>query len=335
MARFRRELCPVDSNGQIDEYKLKEWMNSTDRQACSLEPKYDGSRYLLHLHRKKNHLTSRRKSVKTGHYSDRIKNVPHLKKLKVSKALEATVLDGEVVSTSKKLAGEGGVAGILNSKPKRARKLQKKYGLLVYYAFGIKRFKGKNVSKKPFSVRRRLLEDALIQLKLKNPDLDKYIKIVPQIKPNSYQDVLVAYKTALQEGLEGIMIKDNREPEGKGMWKMKVYRDGSVIITGFKEGTGKYKKWFGSLICSVYDGNKELIEVAKVSGMTDELREWINRRRNKLIKKQQVIDIEGQEMTEGENPRVRHPRFLRLRDMKNYPPEKCTLARLKRDLAII
>src|SRR5687768_2746638 len=112
-------------------------MSATDSQAFVFEPKFDGSRYLFHFHKKRNHLTSRRISVKTNLYSDRIENVPHFKAIKVPKKLEGTVLDGEVVSSSMALAGKGGVGGILNSKPKRSRKRQKKYGPLRMMVFDI------------------------------------------------------------------------------------------------------------------------------------------------------------------------------------------------------
>lgn len=335
MARFRRGLCPVDSNGPIDEFKFKEWMKRTDRQSCRLEPKYDGSRYLLHLHRKENHLTSRRKSVKTGYYSDRIKQVPHLRKLKISKDVEGTVLDGEVVSTSKKLAGEGGVAGTLNSKPKRARKLQKKYGKLVYMAFGVKRYGKRNLSKKPLSVRRKALEEILIRLKLKNPNVDEYIKPVPQIIPESWEHMLTTYKAALQEGFEGLMIKDGREPEGKGMWKLKMFRDACAVISGFTEGTGKYKNLIGAVKFSVYNKRKELVEIGQCSGMTDKVRKWMTRNQKKLIGK--VIEFKGQTLgwddVKDIPNRVRHPNYLRMRD--DFPAQKCTVERVKRDLALI
>lgn len=330
MSKFDKNLVPCDSNGNIDEAKLRQWIQKGDGQAYALEPKYDGSRYLFHLRRRGHHLTSRRKSVKTDEYVDRIKQVRHFRKLRIPKELDGTVIDGEMVSPSMKLTGTHGVAGVLNSKPRRAFRRQKQLGKLKMMVFNILKYKNKDVSTKPLSVRRKLLIEALEEIYKKNPQSKKFLRLPPRINPKNWNDVVTAYRQALKNGFEGIMIKDGRAPDGKGMWKMKVWRDTCGIVTGVKPGTGQFKKLIGSLKFSVYDGGK-LIEVGKCGGMNVAERKRLSRlwKNNKLFG--MIVELRAQEM--GSAGRVRHARFSRMRD--DYPKEKCTLVKLKKDLALI
>lgn len=330
MSKFRKNLVPCDSNGNIDEVKLRQWMRMGDSRAYILEPKYDGSRYALHLHRRGHHLTSRRKSVRTGEYVDRIKQVRHFRKLKIPKQLEGTVIDGEMVSPSMKLTGTHGVGGVLNSKPRRAFKRQQRLGKLKMMTFNLLRYGKRDVSSQPLSVRHKLLRETLEAIYKKNPKAKEFLLLTPQTNPTGWKDVVDAYRQALKNGFEGIMIKDGREPNGKGMWKMKVWRDTCGIITGVKPGTGQFKKLIGSLKFSVYDKGK-LLEVGKCSGMDVKTRKQLSRmwKRNRLFGN--IVEVRAQEL--GSKGRLRHARYMRLRD--DYPKEKCTLPKLKKDLALI
>jgi len=330
MSKFRKNLSPCDSNGNINEVKLRQWMRMGDAQAYALEPKYDGSRYLFHLHRRGHHLTSRRKSVKTEEFVDRIKQVRHFRKLRIPRQLEGTIIDGEMVSPSMKLAGTHGVAGVLNSKPRRAYKRQQQYGKLKMMTFNLLRYKNKSVADQPLSNRRKLLEEALGLIYKKNPKAKKFLLLTPQTKPHNWKDIVATYRQALENGFEGIMIKDGREPDGKGMWKMKVWRDTCGIVTGVKPGTGQFKNLIGSLKFSVYQDGK-LVEVGKCSGMDVAERKRLSRiwKHDKLFG--QIVEVRAQEM--GSAGRLRHARFQRMRD--DYPPEKCTIQKLKKDLELI
>lgn len=328
MARFRKELCPSDSNGQLLEESYREMSKQGDFEAFALEPKYDGSRYLLHLHHKGHHFTSRRKSVKTKEYSDKIEQVPHIKKLKILKQLEGTVLDGEAVSETMKLNGKGGVSGMLNSLPKRARKKQKKYGKIRYMIFNILADQGSTkIQRKPLSEKRKRIKEILHLLHKINPKSKKFLILVPQIKATTWKEAVVAYKQALKDGFEGLMIKDNREVEGKGMWKWKVYRDTCVKITGFKPGKNKYKNQIGSIEGSVRDGNK-WIAICYAGGVTDKLRRKITNNKNKYLGR--VMEIRGQEPSA--KGRIRHARYRRIRT--DYPVEKVTLQKMRKDMTL-
>jgi len=333
--KFNQSLCPEDSNGPISEETIKTLAKSGELRRFVFEPKYDGSRYLLHLYYKGHHLTSRRKSVKTKQYMDRIDNVPHFKKLKIeggtwNTTLHGTVLDGEVVSRSLALDGEGGVGGILNSKPEKAIETQKEFGKLRYMIFGIKRFCGKDVSNEPLRKRRKLIKRVLESLyEFNSYKIRKYIRLTPQAKADTWKQSVRLYKKALRNGLEGVMIKDMEQIDGKGVYKWKVYRDTCVIVTGFVPGTNKYKELIGSLKVSVIDKKNQLKEIGECSGMTDkQRREW-----TKKWKKFNGTIIEVRAQRLGAKGRLRHPRFIRIRD--DYPRSKCTLEKIEKDLTLI
>ena len=322
--KFEKELYPADSNGQIQKSVLKSFTKNKNKRLV-FESKFDGSRYLLHIINNGNHLTSRRKSVKTGEYCDKIDNVPHFKKIACGEKYHGTVIDGEMVSKSVKLSGLGGVGGILNSGVEKAVAKQKKFGKVKMMAFNILRYRGKDVTKKAFIYRRKLLKKTLIGLYKLNPNLHKVLLLTPQTRPKLWNDMKQQYVQSLRNGFEGVMIKDIYAPDGKGMWKWKVRRDTCVIVTGFVPGEKKYKGLLGSLKVSVYHKNK-LVEIGDCSGMTDKLRKKWSKMGKRFFGT--VIEVKAQEL--GAKGRLRHPSYLKIRD--DYPPEKCTLAKTRQDL---
>jgi ATP-dependent DNA ligase len=109
---------------------------------------------------------------------------------------------------------------------------------------------------------------------------------------------------------EGTMVKNLHVAWiAKRTWawmKIKDKIDADVIVTGIKEGTGKYVGMCGALICD-YNGRR-----IRVGGMDDTLRaEWFNKPKSIIGK---LIEVEAQEETDSGS--LRHPRFKRVRDDK-------------------
>jgi ATP-dependent DNA ligase len=149
------------------------------------------------------------------------------------------------------------------------------------------------------------------------------------------------YYRILSNGGEGVVLKNLDSPylqgeRKKDIWlKMKKSRTYDVVITGFsqpeqysedvsgKQIINKYyaKKWIGAIEFGVYKYGK-LEFLGKTSGMDESLREKMSLRPNDYTLR--VIEIEGQELTA--DGKIRHPRFLRLRDDKN--PKECTIESL-------
>ena len=113
-------------------------------------------------------------------------------------------------------------------------------------------------------------------------------------------------------GIEGWVLKETNYTE---WWKVKPTKEIDAIVTGFKDGEGKYLGAVGSLLVSVYVGD-ELVEIAKVSGMTDKQRWDIDEEKDLG----RVCEIEYQEL--GNGRRLIHPRFAWWRDDK--PAKECT-----------
>lgn len=108
--------------------------------------------------------------------------------------------------------------------------------------------------------------------------------------------------------IEGWVFK---EYNYAGWYKWKREKTIDVYITGYYYGKGKYVGLVGALSCNIWVGDR-FIEIAKASGMTDQERfEWIWT--DRIVGK--CVEITYQNV--GSKGRLRHPRFLRIREDKN------------------
>ncbi len=165
----------------------------------------------------------------------------------------------------------------------------------------------------------RVALPALISWGEKIPDLDTYYWSAPQ--------GLDLRHIARENKIEGFMLK---KQDTLPVWfKLKVEDTADVIVTGVKEGDGKYLGLVGALLCSVINPDGSMTEVASVSGMTDderyEITEMFDVTKNLIGR---VIEIKYQCV--AAQGRLRHPRFLRFREDKN--PMECTIDQLAKDL---
>lgn len=110
---------------------------------------------------------------------------------------------------------------------------------------------------------------------------------------------------SLKPDWEGFVLKNSNLQD----WcKLKPRNTVDLIITGFVDGEGKYANQIGSLVCSTAEG----YEVANVSGMTDTQRRYMSEHSETIIG--QVCEVEYQNV--GNQGRLRHPSFVRMRDDK-------------------
>jgi len=114
--------------------------------------------------------------------------------------------------------------------------------------------------------------------------------------------------------VEGVVLKEGNH---RGWYKLKEVRSVDCVVTGTTDGVGKYDGLLGSLKCSAYNTQGQLVEIANVSGMSDDERydmtfeDPVGR----------VVEIAYQYL--GAGGRLRHPRFVRFRDDK--PERECTM----------
>lgn len=112
--------------------------------------------------------------------------------------------------------------------------------------------------------------------------------------------------------LEGFVLKD-----GNLINWMKVKESKTIdcFITGYVPGEGKYYKQVGSLLVSVYAGNK-IIEIGKVSGFNDEIRLWLTKMfaesPNEILN--EVVEVKYQNV--ASQGRLRHCVFVNWREDK-------------------
>nr|QMP83376.1 MAG: hypothetical protein [Caudoviricetes sp.] len=123
-------------------------------------------------------------------------------------------------------------------------------------------------------------------------------------------------RKAIEEGYEGIMIKDPQAPyecKRSTAWlKLKPVMTVDLEVIGLEEGKDKYEGMLGALICRGFDGNKEIF-VNVGSGLTDEerIQYWSNK--TQIIGK--IAEIKCDAITQNQEGTysLRFPRFVRLR----------------------
>ena len=126
-------------------------------------------------------------------------------------------------------------------------------------------------------------------------------------------------KTAIQQGFEGIMIKD---PNGKyeckrstNWLKMKPFIEVSLEVTQLEEGTGRNMGKLGALVCSGQDDGKR-ITVNVGSGFSDDDRDRFWSDGDAVIG--QIVEVRADAVTQNQDGSysLRFPRFLRFRGFK-------------------
>lgn len=277
-----------------------------DNDRYIAEPKLDGARYMLYLDLDGAvHLYSRQRFPAI----DKAANVPHIAKPYPS--LKGTVLDGEMILPSQTQLGD--TTGIMNSLPAKAVKQQEISGKIHYYVFDILFYNGQDVRSRPLRERRRLLELAVLEMD------NECVVVVEQVA-----DKASLFKTIVDNGGEGTVLKNLDASYGMGWVKCKRRSDFSVVISGYQQGKGKYATTLGAVLFSVYH-NGALREVGKCSGMTDAERDEIWRNRTAYMGT--VIDVFAQEVTK--DGRMRHPVWHRVRE--DVEPATCTWAKMVDD----
>lgn len=125
-------------------------------------------------------------------------------------------------------------------------------------------------------------------------------------------------KDAIEQGFEGIMIKDPNAPyecKRSTSWlKQKPFIEVSLTVVATEEGTGRNEGKLGALICEGEDDGKT-IKVNVGSGFTDSDRDefWAD----KEVLLGQVVEVRADAATKSQDSEdvysLRFPRFLRFR----------------------
>ncbi|WAI02022.1 ATP-dependent DNA ligase [Methanogenium organophilum] len=292
------------------------------------EYKYDGTRFQFH---------------KSGGvcrmYSRRLEEVTHAIPDVVAMLDAATphdiILDGEVIA-------------VRDGRPLPfqyvLRRFRRKHNVdshieeitLAPNIFDILWVDGETLIDLPFTERRKRLEAAVS---------DTYV--APQLVSGDEDEIAALYRRALEEGHEGIMIKDPRSPYTPGvrgkLWvKIKPAVDTiDLVVTGAEWGEGKRAHIFGSFLLSCLGEDGSFIPLSKVAtGFSDEalqemyaaLSDLVISEEGKMVRvePQIVVEVGYAEIQKSPNYTggfaLRFPRFIRMRDDKS--PEEIESLRM-------
>ena len=188
----------------------------------------------------------------------------------------------------------------------------------------------------PFAERRKRLDAAVS---------DTYV--APQLVSGDEEEIDALYRNALDDGHEGIMIKDPRSPYTPGvrgkLWvKIKPAVDTiDLVVTGAEWGEGKRAHIFGSFLLSCLGEDGSYIPLSKVAtGFSDEalqemyaaLSDLVLSEEGKVVHVEPMIVVEVGYAEVQRSPSyaggfaLRFPRFIRLRDDKS--PEEIESLRM-------
>ena len=304
------------------------------------QEKKDGAFYQLEKTDAGNvYMFGRTVSKKTGEYTEKSDNFPHIKEWAENNLPNGTILVGEIYIPGGKSNDVTKISGCLPANAYKRQFESSEYQPVHYYIFDIIRFKGEDLCEKPTI-------DRLTQLKLCLDGLldGKYVERA-QTYCNNFEEHL---KNIFAAGGEGMVFKHIDCPYRVGkrtttsqMFKYKESLDSvDLVCIGLEDPTyyyeGKeaeswpYKNEEGELITKpAYYGWKTALRVGAykdgkikevgtvASGLTDADREDMGINPENWINK--VVEIQC--MSTTKDGALRHPVFRRVREDKG--PDDC------------
>lgn len=306
------------------------------------EEKLDGVRLKMHFTSEGVRVDSRRRDKKTRRFSEKSQNFGHLLKLDVPE-LHGTVLDSEgmipaesgTLPSGVKFRGSLAVStAATNASPSVSRQIQHQFGNMRFWTFDILRYKGEDVSGKPYSERRKLLEKVLAQLHELNPDTADYVHVTTQA---TGEEKLSFFEGIIDSGGEGVIFKQLSAPYKEGKrdkaWqKLKKFTEIDAVVKGFVPGKAGNEGMVGALELAVFIDGK-WIPIAAVSQLTGEQRKEMSAPDGSLKPEfyDKVVTFRGQELTK--KGRFRHAVLVTFREDKN--PEDADGYEVRQELAAL
>ena len=166
-------------------------------------------------------------------------------------------------------------------------------------------------SKTDYIKRFRKLEENIQNETVIQPVMGKIVE--------NFEEAQEFYRYVVSQGEEGAVLKnlDNKFKNGTATdnIKMKEEAVAEFRITGFQEGTGRFTGTLGALEVISEDGKVE----SKVSGFTDEMRDYIWKNRDKLL--DTIVSVKYNGVTKAKNKDtygLMFPVFVELRTNEKY-----------------
>lgn len=265
---FREDKYPIRFLEPMSAVEHKDYVQQPGDVA---ELKRDGHRALIYITPKGNRAFSRRVSKVTGWYSENTDTIPHIRDI-ILQDFYGTVLDGELDYGGDSMD----VQSVTGSKPENAIQHQFKNGFIPFVVFDILYYKGVNIQALPLWERRiyaaivvnhiqEVLQMDIVQLSkvyLTEYEFSEMVDLIAEhnsvfddittevsvLLSNSMEiteDYKKLFVNFLNEGREGIMIKDMRAPyeqkKTKSWLKLKGTMTHDVIFMGLSEPTKEYE----------------------------------------------------------------------------------------------
>ncbi|HNZ60969.1 MAG TPA: ATP-dependent DNA ligase [Methanofastidiosum sp.] len=288
-----------------------------------MEVKYDGARIQVH----KNGNTIKLFSRRLENITQALPEV--LSDLKSSLIPNNIICEGEVVAYK-----DGKIAPFQYV----LRRLRRKYQIselsekipLKLFLFDCLLIENKSLIDLPLKERRNILISSIKESKI--------VRIAENIVSKDPFEVKEFYDKSVNEGHEGIIIKDylsQYQPGARGKKWLKIKRTLEtldLVIIGAEWGEGRRKKWLSSLLLGIRDEEGSFLPIGKVAtGLSDELFNEITEQLTPLILEENgktvtlvpkiVVEVLYDEMQHSPKYEsgfaLRFPRVLRIRDDKD------------------
>jgi len=232
---------------------------------AALEYKYDGFRLQIHKDKGKISLFTRRLEDVTNRFPDVVNAVKNGVKA------DNCVIDAEAVGYNPKTKKYLPFQSI-------SQRIKRKYDIdkvakdfpVELNVFDIIFYNGKNLLKKPFKERRKVIEKIIKINKL-------HLVLAKQIISDDEKEADKFYKESLKAGEEGMMVKNLDAPYkpgsrvGYGVKVKPVMETLDLVITGAEWGKGKRKGWLSSFNIACIDEEGIFLDIGKVGTGIKEL----------------------------------------------------------------
>jgi bifunctional non-homologous end joining protein LigD len=301
----------ADSTHDILEKDASDWF---------FEPKLDGYRIIAAISNGEVRLMSRRGLDVTRKYIEIVRGLNQ-------QPTAQLLLDGEIIALNEqgKLCFQC-LQGYLQTM-ERPDRLGKGVTAVIYYVFDALYLDGYDLRDVPLVTRKELL------IRVLKPS--KQVRFLDHFEG----DGLAIYKSAVEQGLEGVIAKRKNSLYQPGQrsadWlKIKAMQTDDFIIGGYTHGTGNRARTFGALLLGYYDDKHRLLPAGHVgTGFDDRALTSLKTRLDTLrteqcpfavapelnapatwVRPELVAEIKFSQWTwDG---RLRTPVFMRLRDDK-------------------
>ena len=236
---------------------------------AAVEYKLDGERVQIHKGADTVELFSRRLERITSHYPDIVQAAKSIR--------HEAILEGEVVAISPQTGEYLPFQELMHRRRKHGvQEAMEKYPVVINF-FDLLYVDGSSKMQMPYSSRRKLLQ------KIVGSSADKQkLKLIPQKIVKSTSQIESFMLAAIQDGCEGVMIKDLKSEYRAGAreyaWvKLKrEYRSDladtlDLVVVGALHGRGRRAGKYGALLLAAYDPRADMFQSAtKVgTGFTD------------------------------------------------------------------